>query len=70
MKDFSHGQLAAPCVDRVMSEFINRASVNGLDVSCTRDAIAMPFFTSLNGRRLNGSTRVIDGHELQKHLVR
>jgi pimeloyl-ACP methyl ester carboxylesterase len=49
MKDFSHGQLAAPCVDRVMEQFINRASVQGLDVSCTRAAKPMPFFTSLNG---------------------
>jgi pimeloyl-ACP methyl ester carboxylesterase len=49
LKDFGHGQLAAPCVDRVMEQFIDRASVVGLDVSCTRNAKPMPFFTSLNG---------------------
>jgi pimeloyl-ACP methyl ester carboxylesterase len=49
LKDLGHGQLAAPCVDRVMEQFINRASVVGLDVSCTRNAKPMPFFTSLNG---------------------
>ncbi|MGH8322322.1 MAG: alpha/beta hydrolase, partial [Steroidobacteraceae bacterium] len=49
MKDFGHGQLAAPCMDRVMEQFIERASVAGLDVSCTRNDKPMPFFTSLNG---------------------
>jgi pimeloyl-ACP methyl ester carboxylesterase len=49
LKDFGHGQLAAPCVDRVMEQFINRASVAGLDVSCTRNDKPTPFFTSLNG---------------------
>jgi len=36
-------------VDRLMAQFVDRASVAGLDVSCTRDAKPMPFFTSLNG---------------------
>ena len=49
LKDFGHGQLAAPCMDRVMEQFINRASVSGLDISCTRNDKPMPFFTSLNG---------------------
>jgi pimeloyl-ACP methyl ester carboxylesterase len=49
LKDFGHGQLAAPCMDRVMEQFINRASVAGLDVSCTRNDKPMPFFVSLNG---------------------
>ncbi|MDB6087589.1 MAG: hydrolase, alpha/beta hydrolase fold family [Gammaproteobacteria bacterium] len=49
LKDFSHGQLAAPCIDRIMEQFIERASVRDLDVSCTRNAKPMPFFTSLNG---------------------
>ena len=46
---FGHGQLAAPCVDRVMALFVERASVSGLDISCVRNARPMPFFTSLNG---------------------
>jgi pimeloyl-ACP methyl ester carboxylesterase len=49
LKDFGHGQLAAPCVDRVMDQFINHASVKGLDVSCARDDKPLPFFISLNG---------------------
>ena len=49
LKDFGHGQLAAPCVDRVMEQFINRASVAGLDVTCTSKDKPMSFFTSLNG---------------------
>jgi pimeloyl-ACP methyl ester carboxylesterase len=49
LQDFGHGQLAAPCMDRVMDQFVNRASVAGLDVSCTRDDKPTPFFTSLNG---------------------
>jgi pimeloyl-ACP methyl ester carboxylesterase len=49
LKDFGHGQLAAPCVDRVMEQFINRAAVTGLDTSCTSNDKPMPFFISLNG---------------------
>ena len=49
LQDFGHGQLAAPCVDRVMGQFISRAAVSGLDTSCTRNDKPMPFFTSLNG---------------------
>ena len=46
---FGHGQLAAPCVDRLMAQFLARASVDALDVSCTRQARPMPFFTTVNG---------------------
>ena len=46
---FGHGELIAPCMDRVMAQFIARASVAGLDVGCTRAAAPPPFFTSLNG---------------------
>jgi len=49
LEGFGHGQLTAPCVDRVMAQFLEQASVNGLDVSCTLQARPMPFFTSLNG---------------------
>jgi pimeloyl-ACP methyl ester carboxylesterase len=44
-----HGQLGAPCMDRVMAQFIDRASVDGLDVSCTKAAKPMPFFLSPAG---------------------
>jgi len=46
---FGHGQLAAPCVDRLMEQFVARASVDALDVSCTRQARPLHFFTSVNG---------------------
>jgi pimeloyl-ACP methyl ester carboxylesterase len=49
LKDFGHGQIAAPCVDRLMVEFINHASVENLDTACTVNDRPMPFFTSLNG---------------------
>ncbi len=49
LQGFGHGQLAAPCVDRVMDQFIKHSSVAGLDVSCTRADKPMQFFTSLNG---------------------
>ncbi len=49
LKDFGHGQIAAPCMDRVMQQFIERASVTGLDVSCTNNDKPRPFFISLNG---------------------
>jgi len=49
LEGFGHGQLTAPCVDRIMAQFVARASVAALDVSCVRDARPLPFFTSLNG---------------------
>ena len=49
LKGFGHGQLVAPCVDRIMAFFIETASVAGLDVSCTKADKPTPFFTSLNG---------------------
>ena len=49
LEGFGHGQLTAPCIDRVMVQFVARASVDGLDVSCARLARPLPFFTSLNG---------------------
>ncbi len=49
LKDLGHGQLAAPCVDRVMAEFISRGTVKGLDVTCTQSAGPMPFFISPAG---------------------
>ena len=49
LEGFGHGQLTAPCVDRVMAQFVARAAVEALDVSCVRSARPLPFFTSLNG---------------------
>jgi pimeloyl-ACP methyl ester carboxylesterase len=49
LKDLGHGQLVAPCVDRVMADFINRATVKGLDVTCTQSAGPLPFFISPAG---------------------
>jgi pimeloyl-ACP methyl ester carboxylesterase len=48
LKGFGHGQLVAPCVDRIMERFIDTATVNGLDVSCTSLDKPTPFFISLN----------------------
>ena len=44
-----HGQLGAPCMDRVMAQFVDRAKAEGLDVSCTKGAKPMPFFLSPAG---------------------
>jgi len=49
LEGFGHGQLTAPCVDRLMAQFIARASVVGLDEACVRAARPLDFFTSLNG---------------------
>ena len=46
---FGHGQLTAPCVDRLMAQFIARAAVEGLDAGCAKEARPLAFFTSLNG---------------------
>ncbi len=44
-----HGQVTAPCVDRVMAAFISAGTTKGLDVSCTEKLRPMPFFTTLAG---------------------
>jgi pimeloyl-ACP methyl ester carboxylesterase len=44
-----HGQLSAPCVDRVIASFITAGSAKGLDVACTTKLAPMPFFTTLAG---------------------
>jgi pimeloyl-ACP methyl ester carboxylesterase len=49
LKGFGHGQLTAPCVDRVMSNFVNRGGVEGLDVSCVQNDRPMPFFVTVGG---------------------
>ncbi len=47
--DGGHGQLMDPCMDQVMAQFVQRASVVGLNLSCIRAARPMPFFLTLNG---------------------
>jgi len=49
IKGFGHGQLTAPCVDRVMATFVSKGSVDGLDVSCVRNDVPMPFFITVGG---------------------
>jgi pimeloyl-ACP methyl ester carboxylesterase len=49
LRDQGHGQLAAPCVDRIMADFIAAGTTRELEVSCTRAVKPMPFFTSLAG---------------------
>jgi pimeloyl-ACP methyl ester carboxylesterase len=44
-----HGLIAAPCVDRIMSNFITAGSARGLDTRCTEKLAPMPFFTTLAG---------------------
>jgi pimeloyl-ACP methyl ester carboxylesterase len=46
---FGHGQLTAPCMDRVMARFLASADPATLDVACTREARPMPFFLTVNG---------------------
>ena len=49
LKGFGHGQLTAPCVDKVMADFTNRGGIEGLDVSCAQNDRPMPFFVTLGG---------------------
>ena len=46
---FGHGQLTDPCMAGVMAQFVDRASVSGLDTACTRRLSPMPFFLTRNG---------------------
>ena len=49
LQGFGHGQLTAPCVDRLMASFITLDSVDGLDTSCVRKDKPLPFFLTLSG---------------------
>jgi pimeloyl-ACP methyl ester carboxylesterase len=44
-----HGQIGAPCVDRIIANFIAAGTARGLDASCTQKLAPMPFFTTLSG---------------------
>jgi pimeloyl-ACP methyl ester carboxylesterase len=49
LKGRGHGQITAPCVPRLMQQFLDRGTTRGLDVSCTGRAGPFPFFTSIAG---------------------
>jgi len=49
IKGHGHGQLGAPCVDRVIASFVKAGSAKDLDTSCTQKLPPMPFFTTLAG---------------------
>jgi pimeloyl-ACP methyl ester carboxylesterase len=49
LSGLGHGQLTAPCVDRVMAQFVERGDAKDLDTSCTKVIKPMPFFTTLAG---------------------
>lgn len=44
-----HGQLGAPCVDRIIANFVTAGSAKNLDAACTEKLQPMPFFTTLSG---------------------
>ena len=44
-----HGQLATGCVPRLMAEFLNDASPEGLDAACLKQQAPPTFFVSLTG---------------------
>lgn len=44
-----HGQLTAPCMDRVLAEFFDRADPKGLDASCLERRTQPPFWITLAG---------------------
>jgi pimeloyl-ACP methyl ester carboxylesterase len=49
LEGFGHGLLTAPCMDRVMADFVASADPVALDTRCTRAAVPLAFFTSVNG---------------------
>ena len=49
LRGFGHGQLTDPCMAGVMARFVGRATVTGLDTSCTRHLEPTPFFLTRNG---------------------
>jgi pimeloyl-ACP methyl ester carboxylesterase len=44
-----HGQLGAPCVDRIIANFVMAGTARELDTSCTQKLKPMPFFITLAG---------------------
>ncbi len=44
-----HGQTGLPCVQRLLRDFIERGTLDGLDAACVGDIKPAPFFLSFNG---------------------
>jgi pimeloyl-ACP methyl ester carboxylesterase len=44
-----HGQLGAPCVDRIIADFVAAGTAKALDTRCTAKLKPMPFFITLAG---------------------
>jgi pimeloyl-ACP methyl ester carboxylesterase len=44
-----HGQLGAPCVDRIIANFVTAGTARELNTSCTDKLKPMPFFITLAG---------------------
>lgn len=44
-----HGQLSAPCVDRIIANFVTAGTARGLDTACVDKLKPMPFFITLAG---------------------
>jgi pimeloyl-ACP methyl ester carboxylesterase len=44
-----HGQFGAPCVDRIIGNFVSAGTAKGLETSCTEKLKPMPFFITLAG---------------------
>ena len=49
IEGMGHGQIGAPCVDRLVADFLRAGSVRALDTSCVSRVRPMPFFTTLAG---------------------
>jgi len=49
LSGLGHGQLGAPCVERVMADFLDAGTAAGLNTACTKEVRPTPFFTSLGG---------------------
>jgi pimeloyl-ACP methyl ester carboxylesterase len=49
IRGHGHGQLIAPCVDRVIANFVGAGSAKELDSGCTQRIPPMAFFTTLAG---------------------
>jgi hypothetical protein len=49
LADAGHGQIGAPCMDKVLRDFIDAARPSKLDLKCLDKRSVAPFFTSLAG---------------------
>lgn len=49
IEGMGHGQIGAPCVDRLVADFLRTGTTQGLDLACVERVRPMPFFTTLAG---------------------